>query len=288
MVPKTNLPSLTKDELEQFNRDGFIVLRDVLPTPTIRLLMSAMDSIMADGGSFNRDRENGSDGYRNCISLHPDFIRLLDHPRTLMAALQILGPHIHLMGTHAIHYRGGQAAPPKDPRWHTDIYGIPQDIGYEVVPRLAVKCAFCLSDHSQPNSGMTVLARGSNRLQRPFDVNHPEDARTVIVPALNAGDVFLFENRLWHAIGWNVQNHDRRCIMINYGFRWLKPLDYLTLDRQILTKMNPVQLDLIAGLDLDPQGYVASGRDGQVLNELFGSLRHSGAASLSPHGGMLQ
>ena len=46
-------------------------------------------------------------------------------------------------------------------------------------------------------------------------------------PSVSPGDVLLFENRTWHAGGVNTSGRTRKCVMMQYAYRWVKPIDYV-------------------------------------------------------------
>ena len=105
-------------------------------------------------------------------------------------------------------------------------------------PRLFLKAAFFLSDQSEPGRGNTLVLPGSNRLigcpaQSP-DAPHPYGATEVCG---KPGDVFLFEQRTWHAVGSNVSDITRKTLFLGYGYRWARAMDYQVLLGGVATPM---------------------------------------------------
>src|SRR5690349_23948919 len=86
----------------QFDRDGFLVLRDVLEPDLVARLIAAADRLAAEGV----EREGLSDRRhwqrRNCLPTDPAFLELLDHPNVLPVVAAILGWDIHLVTSHLI------------------------------------------------------------------------------------------------------------------------------------------------------------------------------------------
>lgn len=54
----------------------------------------------------------------------------------------------------------------------------------------------------------------------------PDASETgALTPDLGPGDVVLFENRTYHAGGVNRTARARLAVFLQYGFRWLNPVD---------------------------------------------------------------
>ena len=63
------------------------------------------------------------------------------------------------------------------------------------------------TDLSEPNSGVTLVAPGSNHLTEPIEIPEGQaDPLGAVEPLLNPGDCLIFENRTWHAGGANLSN----------------------------------------------------------------------------------
>ena len=79
-------------------------------------------------------------------------------------------------------------------------------------------------------------------------------ARGAISMNINAGDAFLFEQRTWHGIGHNWSGLPRKTIFMGYAYRWVKPMDYITMPDELIAKCNPIQKQLV-GVVSDPLSY---------------------------------
>src|SRR5436190_1042049 len=81
-------------------------------------------------------------------------------------------------------------------------------------------------DFHQPNSGITVIARGSHlkhtALGLPQGEVDPADVEVCDL-RLNAGDAFLFENRIFHSASPNRSTRVAKTLMYGYAYRWMKP-----------------------------------------------------------------
>ena len=180
MIQTTNEPvqldwhALPQDEIDQFDNQGYMILRKVLDRQTIDDIIEVGDRLMASDRRVNRTTsENGLyDGFRNCIAINNVFVSLLTHPKVLSAVVQLLGAHLHLMTSHLIYKSPDPPGTPDTarlPGWHRD-YGNARKILGDHLPRILLKCAFYLTDLSEPNSGATLLAPGSNHDTKPIEI----------------------------------------------------------------------------------------------------------------------
>lgn len=240
---------LTSEQKAQFDRDGFLVLRDLIPQDMVTRLISAADRLSTEGMEKAGLSERKHWQQRGCLPEDPAFLELISHPRVLPLAVGILGWDIHLMTSHLI------VRPPtpdadanfKGEGWHRDGGQSSWEMT-EPHPRILFKIAFFLSDQSEPGRGNTQVVPGSNRLTGPLakapNAPHPYGAIEVCG---KPGDAFLFEQRTWHAVGPNYSDITRKTLFIGYGFRWVYPMDFHPkLDYQELyEKATPIQRQLM-------------------------------------------
>jgi ectoine hydroxylase-related dioxygenase (phytanoyl-CoA dioxygenase family) len=133
---------------------------------------------------------------------------------------------------------------------------MPKDVGYQNLPRVGIKICYCLTDFTRPNSGMTLMIRGSHLRTSPL-VIHPGrvDPQEVQVCdlQLNAGDALLFENRTFHTAAPNLGDRVSKVLFYGYAYRWMKQEVYLdNPDPQRLARLTSVQRQLLGGYrDID-------------------------------------
>ena len=223
---------LTEEQRLQFRDEGYLIVRNVLDEELIGRLLEAGDSLIATEERLNRYQTSEYyDGFRNCIMLDDAFVPLLTNEFTLPLVIQLMGSNLQLSTSHLIYRHPDPPGTPETirrPGWHRDGGRTQLDLGQGNYPRLGLKCAFYLTDLSEPNSGVTMLAPGSNQLTERIDI--PEgatDPANAIEPLLNPGDCVIFEYRTWHAGAPNFSDLTRKAVMIGYCYRWLKPMDYV-------------------------------------------------------------
>jgi hypothetical protein len=228
-------------------------------------------------------------GCRGLVAHAPDaFLPLVDNPAVLPTIVALLGPGIHLMSSNLIHLPSIPTGQPRTIRvpsrhgWHRDMGAATRDLGTDTVPRLAIKAAYWLTDPT-PDAGVTMLVPGSHLRGGPVTVPagliDPPDA---ITPDVGPCDVVLFENRTWHAGGLNTSGRPRRAVMMQYGYRWVAPIDDPhpnLLNRPGLTDL---QRQLLGRLDRHPDGSVATEGSGAAPLRAWWEHLHQPAARSTP------
>ncbi len=255
---------LTDAQRQQFRDEGYLIVRNALDADMISELIEAGDRIIATDGRFNRYQTSEFyDGFRNCIVMDDAFIPLLTNEVALPLVIQLLGSNLQLSTSHLIYRHPDPAGTPdsiRRPGWHRDGGRTQLDLGQDNYPRLGLKCAFYLTDLSEPNSGVTMLAPGSNQLKERIDI--PEgmtDPPNALEPLLNPGDCVIFEYRTWHAGAPNFTDRTRKAVMIGYCYRWLKPMDYVKQDSTFVDKLSGIERYLVGEevdntVEFQPQG----------------------------------
>ena len=242
---------ITTEQQKQFDQKGFLIIRQAIGEEIIAKLTAAGDRLIDSDLITNRQqREDGRyDGFRNCVTLDDSFIPLITHPTILPLVVQLLGANLHLMTSHLI-YKSPEilGTPPtrRSPGWHRDYYQAMNDLGHYSIPRIVLKCAYYLTDLSQPNSGATMVAPGSNQLKEPMEIPADQvDPVSAVEPSLHPGDCLIFENRTWHAGAANLTNRIRKAVMIGYGYRWIMPMDFRQQAQKFVEKLNPLERYLV-------------------------------------------
>ena len=230
---------LSDEQRCNFAEHGYLIVRDALDGATIERLLEAGDRLM-EGFRFEGCYAHRRDGLVQERAL----AELATHPTTVPLIVQLLGTNLHVTNT-ALIYKHPQREPDAERNWHRDV-GVHLDIGPAHVPRVGLKIGYCLTDFSTPDSGMTLMIPGSNSWHHPLPIpKGRSDPLSYEEPRLNRGDAFLFENRLFHAAGYNFGRDVAKIAMYGYHYRWIKPDYYL---RHYHGRVQPDR-DLLALLD---------------------------------------
>lgn len=279
------------EDLVAFDRDGFVILRNALDKSLREGLRESALRLLDSQGVMSRTRGvDGKDGFRNLVALDHEFLPLIENPRVLPTVVALLSPNIRLLSSQLISLdpipRGAARTirTPDRTGWHRDdIFGVANDIGFDRVPRLAVKCAYYLSDVAQPGGGATAFLPGSHRLREPLvfesGLIDPPDA---VIPTLGPYDVVLFENRTWHAGGINQSSSKRLAVMVQYGYRWLAPVDELHDDVLKLPVLSLIERQLLGELDRAPNGSMAKGVGARPILDWWAELTGLSTSSRPP------
>ena len=247
---------LTPEQRLAFERDGFLVVPNALPADMVAHLLDVVERIYKEeraGESLN-DRNYWQ--LRNCLVRDDIFLEFLDWTTTVPLVVQLLNHNIQLITSHLI----VRPPSPSDTRstykqsgWHRDGGTAPSDLD-GIPPRMFIKIAYWLTDLSQKGRGAIRLVPGSNSLlERPPELEDG-DLENTIELQVEPGAAVLFENRTFHAVGPNFSGITRKSLFFGYGYRWLRPMDYITMPPELLARCDPIQRQLL-GDCTSPMGY---------------------------------
>ncbi|MCA1272333.1 phytanoyl-CoA dioxygenase family protein [Streptomyces sp. 7G] len=249
--------------IDAFDRDGYAIIHDAI-TPDLRdRLLTAAEKLLASDITQGRDRGgDGKDGFRGCLNLDAAFLPLLANPTVLPTVVHLLSSNLHLLSAHLIALPSG---PPRTIRiperhgWHRDMYGVTADLGFPNTPRMAIKAAHYLTPVT-PDGGLTMFLPGSHRLtEEPVVPTGAIDPPGAITPDITGTDAVLFENRTWHTGGINLSGSPRIALMLQYGYRWLHPVDDPATELRKDPALTQIEQQLLGLPDRRPDGSLAKG-----------------------------
>jgi ectoine hydroxylase-related dioxygenase (phytanoyl-CoA dioxygenase family) len=260
-------------QAEQFDQDGMLIIRRAVAPETIERVRAATDRIVAEGGPAGRWIGKAVSArrrieYRGLFNLDDAFLDLLAPPTVFPLIVRILGPNIHMMSSQTLYTHPNQEPRPHHGGWHRDVIGSSEDLGYDKTPRLAIRVGYYLTDISQPGSGSTLFAPGTHRLTAPISLPRGDrDPESWVRPEIEPGDAVLWENRTFHAPENNTSQHTRKAVMIQYGYRWLRPVDFLDHPPELLAKCDPVAQQLLSSHDFNEDGSMLRMKGSRALKE---------------------
>ncbi|MEU9059126.1 phytanoyl-CoA dioxygenase family protein [Streptomyces sp. NPDC048430] len=259
------LPPVTPDAgtLDAFERDGDAVVRDAITPELCDRLLTAAEILLASDITRGRDQEgDGKDGFRGCLNLDRAFLPLLANAAVLPTVVQLLSPNVHLLSARLIALPSGPSRTIRIPGrhgWHHDMYGVTADLGSPHTPRLAIKAAHYLTPVT-PDRGLTMFLPGSHRLtEEPVVPVCAIDPPGAVTPDITGTDAVLFENRTWHTGGINLSCQPRIALMLQYGYRWLHPVDGPATELRADPALTPIDQQLLGLPDRHPDGFLAKG-----------------------------
>ena len=214
---------LTGDQVEAFDRDGFVVLESCFSPDELAPLIADLDDLEAKADDFLRrfdeDRVSIAESGAIVFGIHPSvqydsaraFVR---HPLFADLCLDLIGPDSRLYWDQLVYKK------PEKPRrfpWH-------QDNGYGFVePQQYLTCWVALTEATIDN-GCPWIVPGAHhqgtlahQYVEPLGfeclTDHP-DALPVPVPA---GSVVVFSSLTPHLTGPNVTDHVRKAYIVQYA-----------------------------------------------------------------------
>jgi ectoine hydroxylase len=272
---------LTRQQVEQFERDGYLFFPGQFSADETRVLTEAVPELYARREAYNV-REKGSDAVRTNFAAHlisAPFARLARHPRMVQPVMDLLGEALYM---HQFKINGKMAFEGDVWQWHQD-YGT--WLNDDLMPsERAMNVAIFLDDVTEFN-GPLMFIPGSHKkgvLEAQHDTrttSYPlwtvDDALIrrlveraggkhggIVSPKGPAGSMILFHSCLVHASGsnlspWNrvavylslcaVSNHIRRFKRPEYiAHRDFTPIECLGDD--CLLRKDPVDLPWKDGL----------------------------------------
>ena len=232
--------TVTPEETREFDELGCLVVEDALSREQVARLESALDSLT----QHEPDRIHN---IADILGLHNEFLDLIDLPTVLPKIRLFLGDNIWVNHSHL----NVNPPQPRDAKknsdidfgWHRDGGAINTDVP-PPAPLLSIKVGFYLSDLSEPGCGQTYIIGGSHKSGEPLPDNH--DLPSTAVPVcVKPGTAVIFDRRMIHSIrSLNNSPITRKAIFIQYAFRWLSPVDAMTVE-SLRDRCSPARLQLL-------------------------------------------
>ena len=213
---------LTDTQRQEFEENGYFIVRSVLDDDMISRLTEAGDRIIE---SRNSDAQYVH--IRDGLVQEPVFAELTSQTKAIPLVIQLLGTNIHITNTALIYKHPQREELPENRGWHRDV-GVHLDLGHNC-PRVGLKVAYCLTDQTVPNSGATLFISKSHTSGEPLGIPEGEidPIQPYDEPLLRPGDVYFFESRVYHASGQNYTDRTSKVVIYGYHYSWLKPEGYL-------------------------------------------------------------
>lgn len=220
------LVDFSPEERMAFIRDGFIIVRNVVPLPIVEAALGQINATLLTPGSVTKDDDGrlqtcnsaqGSDATQALLYATPLWTlaqRLLGRGRVAHCPHAQMALRAPKLGVTPL---SEDSIPPK--QWHID--GMDKDNHSPFSILLGV----ALSDQSQPNSGNLVAFQGSHHVLHPLLRREVEagtwnwrngegdDTKPALAGGqqilLKPGDAVLVHQKVAHRVGINVSPHIR-------------------------------------------------------------------------------
>ena len=214
---------LTDEQVAQFDRDGYVVVPDVVDARTLAGILAEIDGFEAEVEAFlsGLDDERLSIAEAGAITFTTHLVSrsarlkaFARHPFFTGVCADLVGPDVNLYWDQAVYKK------PEKPRrfpWH-------QDNGYAFVePQQYLTCWVALTDATAGN-GCPQVARGLHRAGtlahtyvEPLGWECLTDPDDVAVAQVGAGGVVVFSSLTPHLTGPNLTDAVRKAYILQYA-----------------------------------------------------------------------
>ncbi|HRJ74095.1 MAG TPA: phytanoyl-CoA dioxygenase family protein [Terrimicrobiaceae bacterium] len=220
MGTKTNMTEA--EHLAAWNRDGFLIIPDILTANECEHLQTESLAILQDHA------RPGASVYVGCAAVHPDFARLAEHPKIVAVLRNLLPEGIEFLSDKLVYKKPGKSfATP----WHIDAW-----YWRNTRPKLSVWIPF--GDTSADGGTLTVLPGSHLRewtAQKTAGVNGGEFSDSVDeselpgdsirICEIAAGTAIIFSDRLVHGSTAAEGAKERYAIISTYHAPGEEPFD---------------------------------------------------------------
>ena len=198
---------LSDAERESLDRDGYLLLHDLIGPAQLAPLRRRFDELLASEDGQGREVHSEANVGRlaNLVNKGREWEICYSHPKVLAAVWHVIGGEIHLSSLN------GRSAPPGHGHQalHCDIYAGERGPGFR-----ACNSVWMLDDFV-PENGPTRLVPGSHSLATvPAEaLEDPAEPHPDQVLALGrAGTVIVFNALTWHGGTRNQTSRERRAL----------------------------------------------------------------------------
>ena len=243
--------------LKEFNDKGFCIIKSALTDKYVNSILKKLNEIKYKLYKSSARKKAYGLNVRPIIDQDELFIKLLDCKKIFPIIVKILNHYnIQLLQSHLI------VVPPDKKRraigWHSD-GGINRFKVNGLCALTSIKVGYFFSDHMESDSGSLMVVPGSHKMvDGPVFKKNQSGKTAQIIKADNnldpygaeelkfkAGDAIIFHQGLYHSSANNFSNYDRIAIYYGYGYRILKPVDYVNISENILSKCSPIRKQLL-------------------------------------------
>jgi ectoine hydroxylase len=219
---------LTREQVDGFERDGFLFLEDVFSGEEARRYLAELHRLSADEDLKRQERvitERGTDELRSIFEIHRVselFARLASDPRLADVTRQLHGEDVYLHQTR-VNFKPGFRG--KEFYWHSDFETWHSEDGMPT-PR-AISASIALTDNTEHNGPLMVMPGSHTRfvacvgetpednyrssLQQQEAGTPDEDSLSqlaaefgIVAPKGLTGSVVFFDSNLMHGSNGNI------------------------------------------------------------------------------------
>ncbi len=228
-------PGFTKEQWEQFNREGYLVIENALTQEEIEHYLAAIDHCIAADPKYKADKFFGPD---NIVErYHPLFTELIDHPRHVGYAYDLYGELLKLHISQAF-------IRPRDSShnaWHPDgARALPYGVFSPKLP-LQIKIGYWLTDLPHERMGNLVVMPGSHHSQYFEHYTKHTSVPGEKILCFPKGTMTIAHCGTWHRVEPNETDVVRKNIFLAYCPSWMCEADRIQSSPEWLKTLNREQ-----------------------------------------------
>jgi ectoine hydroxylase len=254
--------AMTPQQREQFEQDGYLIIRGALSEPEVEYYTAAIDRVYGEQQAAGAVKPGGSMHVLSAAANCKEAVGLIDHPSTFPLVWSMIGWNVHIYHSHLDVHPHIPVKAPFRFEWHQDGGRQNRELEGDPRERMSVKLAFWLSDVSEQGRGNFKIIPGSHKtnwIQGPprRDVEWPEPEGAMEV-RVSPGDAVFFDRRLWHARTNNYSDITRKAMFFGYTMRWIAIRDEIAGadDPEWVASLSPVRQQLL--------GHIGKGIPGEL------------------------
>jgi phytanoyl-CoA hydroxylase len=214
---------LTEAQAAQYNRDGYVVIEDLLDVRTVSEVTSAIDALEAATEAFLRTQPNERMMIAEADALTftphiaataPVLRALVTSPALLDLCHDLIGPDVNLYWDQAVYKKPGK---PRRFPWH-------QDNGYTFIePQQYLTIWLALTDATEENGcprvapGLHKLGTLAHHYVDPLGYECFTDPPEQRAAPVRAGGAVVFSSLMPHLTGPNLSNEVRKAYIVQYA-----------------------------------------------------------------------
>ncbi len=223
-TPASVDPTLIKTWVEQFHRDGYLFLQNVLTPEHCAELRADLDRMLEGGAGGTIHKGPTQEIVMRAFEGSPANVRLFDLDPIAAFAEALVAPDCHVVHNNSFKtpHGGGLST------WHQDDaphYLVTEGDAPKNVrlPVLFFTANYYLTDVTEVAHGCTETIPGSHLFGAPSpEVMTGSQWESQIKYNLGkAGSVVLFNNQVWHRGGPNTSDRTRYITQVTYGRRMI-------------------------------------------------------------------
>jgi phytanoyl-CoA hydroxylase len=216
------LRCLRPDEVAQFDREGYVVVPDLVDAGTVDAVRADLDRFEAEVDAFLQTREDGRFSIAETgaltVALHavtrsPAAEALSRHPAIVGLCADLVGPDVRLYWDQAVYKKTEK---PRRVPWH-------QDNGYTYVEPQEYLTVWLALTEATPENGCPEVAPGAHRhgtllhhYVEPLGWECLDEGTPSVTAPVPAGGAVVFSSLTPHRTGPNLTDQVRKAYILQY------------------------------------------------------------------------